>query len=99
MFLSSSSSLPFLSASHWLPGLDDQSCFEVPISLTALTDTTRQADPTMPNWQQAFWGSNYNQLKQIRKKWDPNGVLYAVSTPGTESWEVIQDGTKLCKRL
>jgi len=58
-----------------------------------------QADPYQPNWQSHFWGSNYPRLKQIRKTWDPLGVFYAVSTPGTEDWEVIQDGTKLCKKL
>ena len=40
----------------------------------------------------------YSKLLRIRKKWDPNGVLYSPSTPGTEDWEVIEYGTRLCKR-
>ncbi|KAK4450485.1 hypothetical protein QBC34DRAFT_437309 [Podospora aff. communis PSN243] len=58
-----------------------------------------EADPLQANWQTNFWGSNYPKLKDLRKKWDPKGVFYAVSTPGTEEWEVIEYGTRLCKRL
>ncbi|KAK5653442.1 hypothetical protein OQA88_8928 [Cercophora sp. LCS_1] len=58
-----------------------------------------EADPYQNNWQQHFWGSEYPQLQQRRSKWDPKGIFYAVATPGTESWEVIEDGTKLCKVL
>ncbi|EGO56165.1 hypothetical protein NEUTE1DRAFT_146918 [Neurospora tetrasperma FGSC 2508] len=58
-----------------------------------------EADPFQPNWQSHFWGSNYPRLKQLRKKWDPLGVFYAVSTPGTEDWEEIEFNTRLCKKL
>ncbi|EAA34375.3 hypothetical protein GE21DRAFT_3623 [Neurospora crassa] len=58
-----------------------------------------EADPFQPNWQSHFWGSNYPRLKQLRKKWDPLGVFYAVSTPGTENWEEIEFNTRLCKKL
>ena len=59
----------------------------------------KQADPFQPNWQSHFWGSNYPRLKQLRKKWDPLGVFYAVATPGTEDWEEIEFNTRLCKKL
>ncbi|KAF2004791.1 isoamyl alcohol oxidase [Amniculicola lignicola CBS 123094] len=52
-----------------------------------------------PNWQEAFWGSNYPRLLELKKKWDPSGVFYAKTTPGTEEWESIQYGSKLCKRV
>ena len=58
-----------------------------------------QADPFQPNWQEIFWGKNYKKLYDIKKKWDPKGVFYAVSTPGTEGWEQIEYGTRLCKKL
>ena len=64
-----------------------------------LLTTSPQADPYQPNWQSHFWGSEYPKLRLLRAKWDPLGVFYAVSTPGTEGWEVIEDGTRLCKRL
>jgi hypothetical protein len=52
-----------------------------------------------PNWQEAFWGSNYPRLLELKKKWDPQGVFYARTTPGTEEWESILYGSKLCKRV
>jgi hypothetical protein len=61
-----------------------------------LIDAT-QADPYQPNWGDRFWGSEYPGLQTARAKWDPKGVFYAVATPGTEDWEVIDFGTRLCK--
>ncbi|KAK4201358.1 6-hydroxy-D-nicotine oxidase [Triangularia verruculosa] len=59
-----------------------------------------EADPFQENWQDHFWGpSVYPTLKQTKKAWDPEGVFYAISTPGTEQWEVIEYGTRLCKKL
>lgn len=57
-----------------------------------------EADPFQPDWQTAFWGTNYAELLRIRKKWDGEGVFYAVSTPGTEAWSQIEDGKWLCKK-
>ncbi|KAF5338748.1 hypothetical protein D9611_013341 [Ephemerocybe angulata] len=50
-----------------------------------------------PDWQKAYWGSNYPRLLELRKKWDPNGVFYARTTPGTEAWEVVDYGRRLCR--
>ncbi|KAF2200570.1 FAD binding domain-containing protein [Delitschia confertaspora ATCC 74209] len=52
-----------------------------------------------PNWQNAFWGTNYPRLSLLKKTWDPKGVFYARTTPGSEDWEVIDYGTRLCRRL
>ncbi|KAI1103469.1 FAD-binding domain-containing protein [Jackrogersella minutella] len=57
-----------------------------------------EGNPYQPDWQDHFWGPQYPKLLQIRKKWDPNGVFYAISTPGTEDWEVIEYGTRLCRK-
>jgi hypothetical protein len=56
-----------------------------------------QGDLYEPNWQEAYWGPNYPRLLQIRQKYDPDGVFFTQTTPGTENWEVIDEGTKLCK--
>ncbi|KAK1751039.1 hypothetical protein QBC47DRAFT_417474 [Echria macrotheca] len=56
-----------------------------------------EADPYQENWQGHFWGSVYPTLKTARGKWDPHGVFYAIATPGTEKWEVVEDGTRLCR--
>ncbi|SPQ27115.1 b080c8bd-97fb-40e4-98c9-4cd3d3d8c9e4 [Thermothielavioides terrestris] len=58
-----------------------------------------EADPYQRDWQSHFWGEQYPALRALRRKWDPLGVFYATSTPGTEEWEVIEDGTRLCRKL
>ncbi|CAO2650647.1 Nn.00g019390.m01.CDS01 [Neocucurbitaria sp. VM-36] len=58
-----------------------------------------EGDLYEPNWQQAYWGANYARLLKIRSKYDPNGVFYTQTTPGTEDWSVIDYGTKLCKKV
>ncbi|KAF2003285.1 FAD-binding domain-containing protein [Amniculicola lignicola CBS 123094] len=57
-----------------------------------------EGDLYEPNWQTSYWGSNYPKLLQVRKKWDPEGVFYTQTTPGTEDWEVLDYGSKLCKK-
>jgi hypothetical protein len=58
-----------------------------------------EGDLYEPDWQQAYWGSNYARLLRIRQKYDPNCVFYTQTTPGTEAWSVIDYGTKLCKEM
>ncbi|KXX73156.1 6-hydroxy-D-nicotine oxidase [Madurella mycetomatis] len=59
-----------------------------------------EADPFMVDWQNHFWGPTvYPTLKKLKMAWDPNGVFYSPSLPGTEGWEVIEYGERLCKKL
>lgn len=57
-----------------------------------------EGDLYEPDWQTAYWGDNYARLVQVRRKWDPKGVFYAQTTPGTERWSVVDYGRKLCRR-
>lgn len=64
---------------------------------------TAQADSAEPNWQQSFWGSNYDQLLSTKQKYDPNDLFYARNAVGSENWKVetetglpTQNG-KLCR--
>ncbi|KAF2639858.1 FAD/FMN-containing isoamyl alcohol oxidase-like protein MreA [Massarina eburnea CBS 473.64] len=54
-----------------------------------------EGDLNEPNWQYTYWGDKYPKLLETRKKWDPEGVFYAKTTPGTEDWEVIDYGRYL----
>lgn len=42
------------------------------------------------NWQQSYWGSNYNKLLDIKKKYDPEGLFFVHNGVGSEDW--IEDG-------
>ncbi|KAL1792211.1 hypothetical protein ACET3X_009962 [Alternaria dauci] len=57
-----------------------------------------EGDLNEPNWQEAYWGTNYPRLLKIRQKYDPEGVFFTETTPGTENWSVLDYGTKLCKK-
>ncbi|PGH21538.1 hypothetical protein AJ80_03206 [Polytolypa hystricis UAMH7299] len=52
-----------------------------------------------PNWQEAYWGSNYPRLLELKEKWDSGRIFYARTTPGTEDWAVIDDLGRLCKKV
>lgn len=34
-----------------------------------------EADINEPNWEHAFWGDNYAELKKIKAKYDPNRMF------------------------
>ncbi len=45
-------------------------------------------------WQQAYWGSNYSRLAEIKRKYDPDGLFFVHNGVGSEQWSA--DGfTKL----
>ena len=65
--------------------------------MTSLRDITpaggaygNEANVGEPNWQQAFWGSNYPRLLELKKKYDPTELFYVHHGVGSEGW-VVQD--------
>jgi hypothetical protein len=55
-----------------------------------------EADFHQPNFQETFWGSNYDQLLSIKKQWDPTDLFYATLGVGSEAWDVQNDG-RMCR--
>ncbi|KAI0380260.1 putative alcohol oxidase [Hypomontagnella monticulosa] len=55
-----------------------------------------EGDPFEPKWQEVFYGDNYSRLQQIKKKYDPEDVLYARTAVGSEAWTESIDG-RLCR--
>lgn len=55
-----------------------------------------EADFRQPNWQQTFFGSNYQRLLQIKKKWDPSSLFYVLKGVGSEEWTVSAQG-QMCR--
>jgi hypothetical protein len=47
-----------------------------------------EADYIEPEFQQAFWGDNYERLYAIKQQVDPSGVFYAQNAVGSEDWEM-----------
>lgn len=47
-----------------------------------------EADINEPDWQQAFYGANYDYLYGLKQRYDPWGVLYAPTAVGSEDWYV-----------
>ncbi|OQE00370.1 hypothetical protein PENVUL_c053G00023 [Penicillium vulpinum] len=68
--------------------------------LTSLTSDPgsymNEADPQQPNWQEAFYGPNYNRLLAIKNKYDPKSNFYAHTAVGSEKWVQESDG-RLCR--
>lgn len=50
-----------------------------------------EAYPYEKDWQHVFWGSNYERLSAIKKKVDPEDVLWCHPCVGNEGWHVVDD--------
>lgn len=49
-----------------------------------------------PDWKQTFYGANYDRLRAIKAKYDPDEVFYGNTAVGGDEW-VIGQGGRLCK--
>lgn len=49
-----------------------------------------------PDWQDAFYGSNYAKLRAIKKKYDPADLFYGLTAVGSETWAPDSQG-RLCR--
>ncbi|KAI1267379.1 putative 6-hydroxy-D-nicotine oxidase [Xylariaceae sp. FL1019] len=64
-----------------------------------------EADVAEPQWQQMFWGDNYDRLLKIKQQLDPWDTFWAPTAVGSEGWYVTdqeswlqtQNG-RLCKK-
>lgn len=75
-----------LSAAVWLPGTPDDVSSQIAAAARAALDVIKaplsvqaaylnEADPDEPDWQNVFFGENYDKLLAIKQKWDPDTVL------------------------
>jgi FAD/FMN-containing dehydrogenase len=55
-----------------------------------------EADFRQPGWQGAFFGSNYERLLEVKRRYDPEGFFYATAAVGSEAWTVKGDG-RMCR--
>ncbi|RFU28972.1 hypothetical protein B7463_g7353, partial [Scytalidium lignicola] len=55
-----------------------------------------EADFRQPNFEDAFFGSNYAKLLKIKNTWDPSYFFYAIDSVGSTYWNVAENG-RMCK--
>jgi hypothetical protein len=55
-----------------------------------------EADRNEPNHQEAFWGSSYPRLLDIKHKYDPLGVFWCAVCVGAEEWVLNEQTGELC---
>ncbi|KAI1393360.1 FAD-binding domain-containing protein [Hypoxylon trugodes] len=49
-----------------------------------------------PGWQWSFYGPNYARLREIKREYDPEGLLWCRQCVGSEDWVQNEDG-RLCQ--
>jgi FAD/FMN-containing dehydrogenase len=45
-----------------------------------------ESDFFISDWQEAFWGSNYPRLAEVKRRYDPTGLFFAHHGVGSEAW-------------
>ncbi|KAI0203594.1 FAD binding domain-containing protein [Astrocystis sublimbata] len=82
-----------------LRGLSPQGVRDAHARFNVYMDQIRQATPEggsyvnegdieEPEWQRAFYGSNYARLLRVKRSWDPWNLFYTPIGVGSESWAV-----------
>lgn len=56
-----------------------------------------EANPFDPDFKNNFYGSSYDRLVEIKKKYDPTESLWVLSGVGSDEWDYDLDTGKLCK--
>ncbi|KAI1446525.1 FAD-binding domain-containing protein [Annulohypoxylon stygium] len=52
---------------------------------------TNEANPLTPNWRESWWGDNYAGLLEIKKKYDPEGLLKCWKCVGFEDEDISSE--------
>jgi hypothetical protein len=50
-----------------------------------------EADPMEEEWEWRFYGPEMRRLAGIKRIWDPWGVFWAPTTPGSCEWRVVTE--------
>ncbi|KAJ4256112.1 hypothetical protein NW762_009188 [Fusarium torreyae] len=94
--------LPWSFTAPWSEMLDLQNLMteEIMPEIEAVTPGSgaymNEADFRQPRFQSEFFGSNYDKLLSIKKKWDSKGFFYARNAVGSEQWKVADNG-RMCR--
>lgn len=94
----------------WLPGSEEAAKNELAARMKVWSDATPgagsylgESDPMEVEFQESFWGKNYERLLKIKKSVDPQDVFWALEAVGSEGWAVRtkavipDENGRLCK--
>lgn len=56
-----------------------------------------EADFRQPDFQQAFYGSHYSALRDIKRRYDPHDIFYALTGVGSDEWTTDNKDGRLCR--
>jgi FAD/FMN-containing dehydrogenase len=45
-----------------------------------------ESDFFIEEWQEAYWGSNYQRLAEVKRSYDPAGLFIVHHGVGSERW-------------
>ncbi|KAL6889993.1 FAD-dependent monooxygenase [Trichoderma evansii] len=57
-----------------------------------------EANPFNSQFQHDFYGSSYDQLLEVKRKYDPTESLFVLSGVGSDAWEYDLNSGKLCRK-
>jgi hypothetical protein len=55
-----------------------------------------EADFQQKRWKETFYGAHYERLESIKRKYDPEGIFYALGAVGSDNW-ASREGGRLCR--
>lgn len=56
-----------------------------------------EANPFNKNFANDFYGGNYEKLRRIKNKYDPNESLFVLAGVGSDAWDYDLDTGRLCR--
>lgn len=56
-----------------------------------------EGNPYNSQFKHDFYGSNYERLQQVKKRYDPSESLFVLAGVGSDGWEYDLQSGKLCK--
>ncbi len=59
---------------------------EIRSRLNAVGSYLAESNYFQTNWQQAFWGANYDRLRAVKARYDPDGLFTVHHGVGSEEW-------------